>query len=85
MAGSIDMVKSGRRRRAARSADLRTDPPTQTSASIGDAGVGVTLMVRPRHSNSSPVKAWRRTSRYSSVSRPRVARSTSAMANSSWR
>src|SRR4051794_6777356 len=71
MTGSIDMVKNGRRSRAARRADAGTEPPAPTSISLGDPGVGVTTTARPRHSNGSPGNAWRRTVRDSSAGAPR--------------
>jgi len=70
-------------RRAARRAAASVEPPTRIIGWL--RGFGVTRIVRPRHSNGSPVHALRSTSTYSSRSFPRWARSTPAIANSSAR
>src|SRR5436190_352062 len=83
--GSTDIVKNGNRSRAARSAERRTEPPSHMSCSGALVGVGVTTIVRPRHSNGSPDQARRSTWTYSSNSAPRRVRSTPAISNSSCR
>ena len=50
-----------------------------------DIGFGVATIVRPCHSNGSPVHALRMTSTYSSSSLPRRFLSTPAISNSSGR
>src|SRR2546422_5444732 len=55
------------RSRAARRAAFSVEPPTSTIG--GDAGFGVTRIVRPRHVKGSPVHACRITPTYSSRDR----------------
>jgi len=66
----------GSRKRAARRAAAGTPPPTNTIGCGCDAGVGVTVTMRPCHSNGSPPHAWSMTLMNSSSVFPRDAWST---------
>ena len=75
----------GSRSRAARRAAASTPPPIISVGCGCVYGFGVTVIVRPCHSNGSPVHAFSMTSTYSSRSLPRRLRSAPHISNSSGR